>query len=132
VLPSQCQGESLQQPDGEKDVRTIEAFDSDWYHIAVERDGMKAIASFDGNYPERPSAEQAADGPQHVEYHTLDDVRDGRYDGTSPTRNQRRFVEDYVEEFLTTPIAAQPTGPESLVTAADQESKAQLEYLGYK
>lgn len=130
--PDQCQGQPLQDSDRTRGPRIVEGFGQEWYHVAVEEDDRKAIVTYQGNYPNRPSKSQLADGPMHVEWHDIGAVRDGDYSGRDVTPGERDRLERIVREFVTSDghqLAGSSTG---FVTASDREPTEQLEYLGYK
>jgi len=131
-IPDQCQGRRLQDADSEKDIRIIEGFGRNWYHVALERNGTKAITTFSGNYPDRPTDARVADGPKHVEYYRLDAVRDGDYSGTDPPPELKRQFEETIAEFVRRGAEVGPATSTGLVNATDQLPEEQLEYLGYK
>lgn len=132
-IPTQCQGRSLQESSADKSgPRIVEMFAQKRYHISVESGGKKAIYTYPGNHPDRPSKEQIEVGPDHAEYHRMADIRDGDYTGIEIPSGNQREIEDTISDFVTSDSNNIAEYSTRHVTATDRETRKQLEYLGYK
>jgi len=131
--PQQCHGRAWQDSGKLEGYRITERIRMDWYNIAVEKDGKKAIFTYSENYPDRPTEAQLEQGPILEEFYITGRVRDGDYS-------------DYEEEFTAEEIEVRLNVAESFVrekaspskspngsskTKPDMGTKEQLKHLGY-
>lgn len=92
-VPEQCCGTPWQEPPP-TGPRIIEALEKQWYLIAVEDERMKAIFTFDTEYPGRPTPSQVRDGPVYAEWFELpsDRTAEVSVDAESiPAATRKRF-----------------------------------------
>jgi arylsulfatase A-like enzyme len=131
--PSQCQGRAWQTAETPPEVRITERIRPDWYNVAVEKDGTKAIFTYSQNYPDRPRAEQVDTGPEHVEYYELAKVRNGDVSDQGSTldpatkRELKRHAEAFILEEMRTASRS-----DADIQRPSIESEERLQYLGYK
>lgn len=129
-IPEQCQGTAMQREE-RTEPRFVERLEQSWYNLAVEHEGRKAIFTYRINYPNRPTDNQLETGPVHVEYHEVADVKAGDYSGTSFSDRRERELEELAVEFVQTSFNIDGSHDDGFVMETDQESREQLEYLGY-
>lgn len=133
VPPEECRGRPLQDVgDGDDGrPRITERVGQKWYHVAVESDGVKGIFAYPSAFPDRPTDSAIDAGPVNVEFHRLDAVRRGEYDGCGDdlAASTRKTLERLAASFARAP---------PVVTAApdhrrrdDLHPEDQLRYLGY-
>lgn len=130
-VPDQCQGDAWQEGPASTD-RLVERIHPEWYNVAVERDGVKAILTYEENNPTRPTAEQVERGPVYEEYYDVAAVRDGDY------RDVREDLsEGFTEELRETAerfVLRDHLGPDDRgdPRRVDRETREMLENLGYR
>lgn len=128
----QCDGRPMGEIEGPR-PRITERLDEDWYNVAVELDGEKAVLTYESNFPRRPSTDRLDSGPVHSEFYELAAVRDGEYANRwteTPKAKRERFL-SVAEQFITE--RSLDTG--QVDATAVQPSRSvlrQLERLGYK
>lgn len=133
-VPEQAQGVPWQEKGPESGVRLNERIRPNWYCVAVESEGIKAIYTYESNNPDPPTDEQVESGPVHEEYYRLSDVRSGEYrdigDRLSDWEKQR--LQRTAESFVTRDRASGEFGKSAIHARPDQETEELLEQLGYK
>jgi hypothetical protein len=92
-------GVPLQAKSGQR-VRLTERISPDWYNLAVEDGDVKAIFTYDTGT--RPSEAAIAEGPDRVEYYSLEEVRDGSFQdiGSRLSAATKRDLQETAEAFL--------------------------------
>jgi len=131
--PDQCQGEAWQNLAASgKEKRYTERIRPNWYCVAVESEGVKAIYTYDSNNPNRPTEAQIGQGPVHEEYYRIENVRDGVYEdcGDELSDDEKQSLRDSAETFISSSKAESDTDWES--ERPSQETEELLENLGYK
>jgi arylsulfatase A-like enzyme len=128
--PEQCRGRALHDdpPDG---PRVLERVFPDCYNVAVEDGDLKAVFTFEGRYPERPTADQLAAGPVAEEFYRLPAVRSGRDPAVEPSSERRRELLDVARAFGRTPPVVERESS-SAGRRPTQETDARLRALGYR
>jgi hypothetical protein len=134
-VPDGVQGRAWQATTGEQDrIRITERIRPNWYCLACESGDTKAIYTYDSNNPDRPTADQVADGPVHEEYYRLSRVRDGQYGdvGDELSADVKRRLRTAAEDFITQERAGAELDERRVRARPDQETEELLEQLGYK
>jgi len=130
--PYQCQGTPWQDTDRSTEFRITERIRLDYYTIAVERDGLKGIFTYEENYPARPTEDQLARGPIDEEFVYLASVRDtgdpcpDRVDDATRSELRKRAV-----RFVGRTPVRERDGSEQR-PAPTQDTDERLRMLGYK
>lgn len=132
-VPGECQGRTW-QTDPPPEVRVAERIRPDWYNVAVEIDGAKAVYTYEENYPDLPTEAAVEDGPVRTEYYRR---RDGvtergtsRYESADLDSELRdRLSAAASDHALRTPIVEASSDAHATVT---QDTEERLEHLGYR
>lgn len=130
-IPDQCQGSAWQDAPTLTD-RLVERIHPEWYNIAVERDGVKAILTYEDNNPARPTAEQVESGPVYEEYYDVAAVRDGDYQDVRDDLSEQ-FTEE-LREAAERFVLWKRLRPDNRANSqgVDRETREMLENLGYR
>jgi arylsulfatase A-like enzyme len=126
-IPSQCKGQPIQFR--ETKYRITERLRSDWYNVAVESNGTKAIFSYDENFPHRPTGSAVADGPVETEFYDVDTVRDGDAGDADIDESVRQELQEVAEEFIRTDPGVVIGDSES--GSVNPATEERLKKLGY-
>lgn len=126
-IPEQCAGK-IWDGTAEDSVRIAERVWPDWYSIAAEKDEIKAIFTFDNDFPNRPTKAQRESGPVEAEFYRVDRVQAGNYDQISPNESIRSELRDAVLSLMESEVET----TSKRVGKADQEVLDRLEELGYR
>lgn len=133
-IPETCQGTPLQNKNDSDDPRLFEGFGRHIYMAAVEWRGIKAIHIYPGNYPQRPTKADIAEGPLHREYYELTVEQEGIYEDCREWLSDEMVtaLDDRIQEF----VGSEPDLPNreaaKFVSYDDGQLDEHLEYLGYK
>jgi len=133
-VPSHCQGTTWQNTD-KKEFRITEQFwRTNWYQVAVEKDGAKGIFSFEMEEIRRPSIQEVRDGPEYEQFYLLDQVRAGEYDTNEEdvSPELRRDIREAMEAFVSMDPLSQKFAANEQRYEPDQETIQELRDLGYK
>jgi len=128
--PDQCSGVPMQESSSRDAARINERITKHCYNIAVERDGIKAIYTFETEWPERPTERELRDGPKLTEFYDLEAVRAGNWSEVDPPRDTRKKLRSAADQFIETEAGRIGTTREVVVNTTD-ETKEQLQELGY-
>jgi arylsulfatase A-like enzyme len=128
-IPEDCQGHPWQD-NQHQETRISERIRPDWYNIAVEIDRIKAIFTYEENYPGLPTETSVETGPIHEEYYQMEAIRNGTFEQCDPDQRVRQqLLEVSREHALRAPVAKSDTETRAKVT---QDTEERLEQLGYK
>jgi arylsulfatase A-like enzyme len=132
--PEQCQGTAWQiKADDPTNPRITERIRKKHYNVAVEHDGLKAIYTYQSNYPHRPTTEQLESGPLKEEYYHPSAVRDGDFAdiGNDISIDRRKKLKQIATQFASkNPLAKKSEN--QIFIQPSQETEEQLRKLGYK
>jgi arylsulfatase A-like enzyme len=128
-VPSDCQGVPWQyeQP---RPTRISERIRPDWYNVAIERDGIKGIFTYEENYPNLPTKNSVEQGALYEEYYSIEDLRNGIFEETKPDPDLRQQLAETSRDHASrTPIGEADQETYAEVT---QDTEQRLEHLGYR
>lgn len=130
--PDHCQGQAWQTADTDRTPRITERIHEDWYNLAVEVEGIKAIFTYESNGRNRPDEEVIDRGPHQVEYYELEAVRHGVFDdcGKSVSDELKNLLQAEAESFMKGNKLIGTT--EKTKRSVPDDLEAQLEHLGYR
>jgi arylsulfatase A-like enzyme len=130
-LPRKAEGDAWQHEITEPRTRFAERVRPNYYSLAVEENGDKAIFTYEYEFPEPPTKAEVQD-PVLEEFYQIADVRN-----TNADENVSRVAEEKKEQlresadgFLNKPVGN--AGDAQQRERVSRETKAQLERLGYK
>ncbi|MFC5970120.1 sulfatase [Halomarina salina] len=132
--PAQCQGRAWHD-DPPSGPRVTERISPDCYNVAVEDERLKAIFTFEGDFPRRPTAEQVDAGPVAEEYYRLAEVRQHPHEvqQVSPSDAYRAELLAVAREFArSTPVVDRWEEERGASPTPSQETAARLRRLGYR
>ena len=131
-VPEQCQGQPLQSKTDGQQPRIIERFGTEYYNLAVERDGKKGIFTFGECLPSRPDISEIESAVLDTEFIDVKKARKDGYDSAigsvSPT--VRDDLTSLARQFFENDPGTHQTN--QYVNQLDGMTEGQLEYLGYK
>ncbi|MFD1514263.1 sulfatase-like hydrolase/transferase [Halomarina rubra] len=128
--PEQCQGRPWHD-DPPTGPRIVERIFPDCYNVAVEDDGIKAIFTFEGRFPKRPSLDQLADGPLAEEFYRLSAVRGDGDPDADPSSELRATLLETARAFARRTPVVERTETSAGVQPT-QETETRLRHLGYR
>jgi arylsulfatase A-like enzyme len=132
-VPEQCAGKSW-VCENDPEPRVVERISEDWYNIAVEAGGYKAIFTYEQNYPNRSTEAQLESGPVATEWYRLDDSdprprRSMREEAIeSPPSRYRSEFENIAESFVRAGLSTE----HAPAVTQSRDLTRRLEDLGYK
>ncbi|QLG48887.1 sulfatase-like hydrolase/transferase [Natrinema halophilum] len=130
--PKQSDGVAWQNTSKADMPRITERVRPDWYTISLEKDSVKAVYTYNDNYPEYPTKSQVENGPIDVRYYdTSSRVSGEPLNNTCPPQYLVKEIEDLIENHISTHRAILSSTPnEEVQTSGEVEQR--LKHLGYK
>lgn len=127
-IPDECQGVPLQKP--QSGPRITERHGARYYNVAIEKDGVKGIFTYDYDFPGSPSKDQIEAGPRQTEFYRLSeaDPSSCREQDTSLENSARTELQSIADSFIRRTEQASYELSESV----PRDVEDRLEQLGYK
>ena len=109
-------------------TEAIHGIDQEWYTIAVQHDGTKAIFCWPSAFPERPDAETVDEAPEHAEFYERGTDPSGTPEAVSPDEAERGRLLDLARSF----VGSAQRGEAGRSVTVSNEVVDRLEDLGYR
>jgi len=109
-------------------TEAIYGLEREWYTVAVQHDGLKAVFCWPGAFPHRPDLDTVEEPPEYEEFFRCPGGEDGSPVAASPTSAEREKLLTIVREF----VGSAERGARGESVSVPDDVVERLENLGYR